>query len=170
MYKKFILALSACLLVVFVGPAFLPIEYALVPKAEAQSLKDVFQKVNPAVVVIITKQEGFLSAMPQASLMKSGLGSGIVISKKGLVMTAAHVVQDADEVMVHFLDGTQVSAKVVNSSLQADVTLLKLDDVPDNLHVVELGDSDRVSIGDMVFVVGAPYGVEHTLTVGYPSP
>ena len=60
-------------------------------------------------------------------------------------MTAAHVVQDADEVMVHFLDGTQVPGKVVSSSPQADVTLLKLDEMPDNLHAVELGDSDRVS-------------------------
>jgi len=169
MYKKSILALSTCLLIVFVGPAFSTIEHALVPKAEAQSLKDMFQKVNPAVVVIITKQGGFSSAMSQAPLIKGGLGSGIVISKKGLVMTAAHVVQDADEVMVRFLDGTQIPGKVVNSSPQADVSLLKLDNVPDNLHVVELGDSDRVSIGDMIFVVGAPYGIEHTLTVGYLS-
>jgi len=169
MYKKFILALSACLLLVFIGPAFSTIGHALVAKAEAQSLKDVFQKVNPAVVVIITKKGGFSSAIPKAPLIKGGLGSGIVISKKGLVMTAAHVVQDADEVMVHFLDGTQVPGKVVSSSPQADVTLLKLDEMPDNLHAVELGDSDRVSTGDMVFVVGAPYGVEHTLTVGYLS-
>ena len=120
-------------------------------------------------MIIITQQGLFSSVIPQAPLIKGGLGSGIVISKKGLIMTAAHVVQDADEVVVHFLDGTKVSAKVVNSSLQADVSLLKLDRVPDNLHVIELGDSDRVSIGDMVFVVGAPYGVEHTLTVGYLS-
>jgi S1-C subfamily serine protease len=84
-------------------------------------------------------------------------------------MTAAHVVQVADEVSVHFLDGSEVMAKVVGAALQADVALLRLNEVPDNLRVAELGDSDRVSIGDEVFVVGAPYGIDHTLTVGYLS-
>jgi S1-C subfamily serine protease len=169
MNKKIPLSLSACLLLVFIGPAFSTIDHTFVSKAEAQSLKDVFQKVNPAVVVITTKKGGFPITIPQATLIKSGLGSGIVISKRGLVMTSAHVVQDADEVMVHFLNSPDIPATVISTSPQADVALLKLDYVPDDLEVVEPGDSDRVSIGEMVFVVGAPYGVEHTLTVGYLS-
>jgi len=57
----------------------------------------------------------------------------------------------------------------VSSSVTADVALLRIDPVPDNLVVAELGDSDSVSAGDQVFVIGAPYGVDHTLTVGYLS-
>jgi S1-C subfamily serine protease len=84
-------------------------------------------------------------------------------------MTAAHVVQVADEVTVRFLDGREAVAGVVSSSVTADVALLRIDPVPDNLVVAELGDSEAVSPGDQVFVIGAPYGVDHTLTVGYLS-
>jgi len=168
MHKKYIVTLSACLLIILSGLSW-TVGHGLISEAEAKSLKNVFQKVNPAVVVIYTKEGGYSESRPATPITRGGLGSGIVVSKDGLVMTAAHVVQVADEVSVHFLDGSQVMAKVVNSSLQADVALLKLNDVPDNLHVAKFGNSDLVSIGDEVFVVGAPYGIEHTLTVGYLS-
>jgi len=168
MCKKYIPAFLACLLVIF-SCHNLTMRHGLISRAEAVSLKDVFQKVNPAVVVIFTKESGYSMSGADASMIKGGLGSGIVVSKDGLVMTAAHVVQIADEVSVHFLDGNQIMAKVVSSALQADVALLKLNYVPDNLHVAEFGDSDLASIGDEIFVVGAPYGIEHTLTVGYLS-
>ena len=74
-----------------------------------------------------------------------------------------------DKVTVRFLDGREAVAGVVSSSLTADVALLRIDPVPDNLVVAELGDSDSVSPGDQVFVIGAPYGVDHTLTAGYLS-
>jgi len=168
MTKKLILALSVGLLITFCCHGF-TMRHGLISKAEAQPLKDVFQQVNPAVVVITTKLGGFPVARPDVPAFKGGLGSGIVVSKDGLVMTAAHVIQVADEVSVHFLDGTQVMAKVLGSALQADVALLKLNRVPDTLRVAEFGNSDLVSIGDKIFVVGAPYGIDHTLTVGYLS-
>ena len=168
MYKKLILVLLACLLIILNGPG-LAMRHGFISKAEAKSLKSVFRQVNPAVVVIVTKEGGFSRSVPDELIIKGGLGSGIVVSKEGLVMTAAHVVQVANEVSAHFLDGSQVMAKVVSSAPQADVALLKLNYVTDNLHVAELGDSDLVSIGDEVFVVGAPYGIAHTLTVGYLS-
>jgi S1-C subfamily serine protease len=84
-------------------------------------------------------------------------------------MTAAHVVHVADELSVHFLDGQAVKARVVGASSQADVALLKLEHVPDNMVVAELGNSSMLDIGEEVFVVGAPYGIDHTLTVGYMS-
>lgn len=158
MFKRFVLLLSTCLMTVFP-----------VSKADAGSVKDVFREVNSAVVVIVTKEGGYSSLGSDMTLIKGGLGSGVVVSKDGLVMTAAHVVQLADEVSVHFLDGTQAMAKVVSSALQADVALLRLNEVPDDLRVAELGNSDLVSIGDEIFVVGAPYGMGHTLSVGYLS-
>jgi len=139
--------------------------------AGASSLSKVFQKVNPAVVVILTTERGHSSLYHgrEVNFNKGGLGSGVVVSKEGLVMTAAHVVQVADAVVVKFLDGSMVGAKVVGSAVQADVALLQLNHLPDNLTVAELGDSDLVNIGDEIFVIGAPYGVDHTLTVGYMS-
>lgn len=137
----------------------------------ASSLSKVFKKVNPAVVVILTKEHGYssLKAGETVTITKGGLGSGIVISKDGLVMTSAHVVQVADSVVVRFLDGTTAEAKIVGAAVRADVALLKLDRLPEKLVVAELGDSDEVNIGDEIFVIGAPYGVSHTLTVGYMS-
>jgi S1-C subfamily serine protease len=139
--------------------------------AEAGNLSKVFKKVNPAVVVVLTKERGYASLQSGQAVTfgKGGLGSGIVISKDGLVMTAAHVVQVADSVVVRFLDGSMVRAKVLGAATQADVALLQLNEVPDNLAVADLGDSNNVNIGDEIFVIGAPYGVDHTLTVGYMS-
>ena len=137
----------------------------------ASSLSKVFKRVNPAVVVILTKEHGYSSLKPgeTVSVTKGGLGSGIVISEDGLVMTSAHVVQMADSVVVRFFDGTMVEAKIIGAAVQADVALLKLDHLPEKLVAAELGDSDDVHIGDEIFVIGAPYGIGHTLTVGYMS-
>ena len=137
----------------------------------ASSLSKVFKKVNPAVVVILTKEHGYssLKAGETVTISKGGLGSGIVISEDGLVMTSAHVVQVADSVVVRFLDGTTAEAKIVGAAVRADVALLKLDHLPEQLVAAELGDSDDVNIGDEIFVIGAPYGIGHTLTVGYMS-
>ena len=168
MLKKIFFAFSASLLITFSSHG-LPVKHDFISKAEAMSLKNVFQQVNPSVVVIVTKESGSSRLKTDKPLIKGGLGSGIVVSNEGLIMTAAHVVQMADEVNVYLLDGSQVTAKVVSSAQQADVALLKLSYVPDNLQVAEFGDSDQVSIGDEVFIVGAPYGVDHTLTVGYLS-
>ena len=125
--------------------------FVLISLADAGSLSKVFKKVNPAVVVILTTERGYSSLQPDQmqSFNKGGLASGIVISKDGLIMTAAHVVQVADAVVVRFLDGSMVGAKVVGSSPQADVALLQLNHLPDNLAVAELGDSDKVNIGWM---------------------
>jgi S1-C subfamily serine protease len=135
----------------------------------ARSLSGVFQRVNPAVVVILTSTREYARSIPGQSVYTKGLGSGVVVSADGLIMTAAHVVQVADAVAVQFLDGSRVTARVVSSSILADVALLELDSVPDGLVVADLGDSGRVAIGDEIFVVGAPYGIDHTLTVGYIS-
>jgi len=147
----------------------IPIQKDLVPEAGAKSLSEVFRRVNPAVVIVLTKEYAYSRVDPGSTVMRGGFGSGVVISEDGLVMTAAHVVQVADAVAVRFQDGRTVDAKVIGASMQADVALLQLSSVPDDLVTVELGNSNLVDIGDEVFVVGAPYGVDHTLTVGYLS-
>jgi S1-C subfamily serine protease len=84
-------------------------------------------------------------------------------------MTAAHVVQIADKIEVKFPDGETILAKVISSEPLADVAMLKLEKVPEGAVVAELGDSDLMDVGSEVFVVGAPYGLSHTLTVGHIS-
>ncbi|MDY6990011.1 MAG: trypsin-like peptidase domain-containing protein [Thermodesulfobacteriota bacterium] len=137
--------------------------------SQGHSVTKAFQEVDGAVVMILTAGREYSKARPGRQVATSGLGSGVVISKDGLLMTAAHVVQVADEVVVEFQGGERVSAKVVGAASLADVALLRLEALPEGIFPAELGDSDSVSIGEEIFVVGAPYGVTHTLTVGHIS-
>jgi S1-C subfamily serine protease len=99
----------------------------------------------------------------------AGLASGVLISHDGKVLTAAHVVQAVDKVFVEFADGQSVTAHVVSSAPSADIALLQLDSVPQGASPAKLGNSDKVEVADEVFVVGAPYGLPQTLTVGHIS-
>ncbi len=98
-----------------------------------------------------------------------GLGSGVLISADGKVLTAAHVVQTADAVGVEFADGVLTEATIIASDPVADIALLQVSSIPEGVRVATLGDSDRARIGDQIFVVGAPLGISHTFTVGYVS-
>jgi S1-C subfamily serine protease len=136
---------------------------------DAQQLRALFRKVSPSVVVVRTLERG-LAPEPRAGLVTiPGLGSGVLISAEGTVMTAAHVVQTADRVAVEFIDGKLYPAHVVASSARADVALLQLDRTPVAISPARLGDSDKVEVGDEVLVIGAPYGLGHSLTVGHVS-
>lgn len=137
--------------------------------ASADNYRKLFQKVDPAVVTLHTVERNPVAGLPTGAATEPGLGSGFLIDKEGHVMTAAHVVQTADLVEVEFVDGTKVTAAIVSSDPIKDVALLKLDSVPDNATVAKLGDSDDVQVGDEVFVIGAPLGLSHTLTVGHIS-
>ncbi|UCF67813.1 MAG: trypsin-like peptidase domain-containing protein [Acidobacteriota bacterium] len=136
---------------------------------EAQNLRDVFERVNPAVVVIRTTSKE-LAPWGQAQFVGvSGIGSGVLISDDGKIMTAAHVVHTALEIEVEFLTGEVLPAKRLASEPAADLALLQVERVPDGITAASLGDSDAVRAGDEIFVIGAPYGIDHTLTVGHIS-
>jgi S1-C subfamily serine protease len=134
--------------------------------AASGSLSRVFQKVNSSVVLIVAMQrpQSLNEAKPPATV-----SSGVIVSKEGEVMTAAHSVYVSDTIAVQFHDGKSVKAKVVSSSAEADVALLKLESIPENMAVARFGDSDKAQVGDQVLVIGAPYGIGHTLTVGHIS-
>jgi len=78
-------------------------------------------------------------------------------------------VQTADEILVEFMSGESVEANIVAAEAKADLALLQLARVPAGVQPARLGDSNRVQVGESVFVVGAPYGIAHTLTVGHLS-
>lgn len=133
----------------------------------AEELRDTFRRVKSSVVVVRTAEGAY--SFSGSLLGSTGLGSGVLISEDGRLLTAAHVVQTADKVTVEFIGGAQVTAWVVSSEPNADVALLQLESVPAGVEPARLGDSDKVEIGDEVFVVGAPYGLSHTLSYGHIS-
>ena len=93
----------------------------------------------------------------------------MLISNDGKVLTAAHLVAAGDTTIVEFSGGEQVPAHVVGCSISADVALLQLERQPLNYIAAKLGDSDSAEVGDEIFVVGAPYGINRTLTAGHVS-
>jgi S1-C subfamily serine protease len=137
--------------------------------ASAQQLRDTVRRVDPSVVVIKTVEKNALRAPQPIFVSSPGLGSGVLISADGNILTAAHVVQAADKIEVEFIDGQVAPAKVIASVPGADVALVKLDWVPNNAVVAKIGDSDQVQVSDEVFVIGAPYGIGHSVTFGHIS-
>lgn len=143
--------------------------FAVSRPADAQQLSELFRRVSPSVVLVRTLERG-IARDPSAGLTAiPGLGSGVLISADGKIMTAAHVVQTADKVAVQFMDGKLYPAHVVASSVRADVALLQLDQFPIALSPARLGNSDSLQVGDEIIVIGAPYGLGHSLTVGHVS-
>jgi S1-C subfamily serine protease len=140
----------------------------LVPPAPAgaQVVGDVFRRVSPSVVVIRSRGRD----VAESGQVRFGeIGSGVLISADGKIMTAAHVVQAMDEIHVEFIGGETVPARVVASEPAADLSLLQLDRVPAGVKVARLANSSAVRVGDQVLVVGAPYGLSYSLSVGYVS-
>jgi S1-C subfamily serine protease len=135
------------------------------------SLPSLFEHVSPAVVVIQTVEKTIQTTKSANAKVQNvkGLGSGVLISADGKVLTASHVVHTADVVAITFQNGEQVPAHVIGSSPGADVALLQLDHVPAGYHHAHLGNSDQVVVGETIMVIGAPYGISKTLTVGYIS-
>jgi len=137
-------------------------------QTKAQPMREVVRRVDASVVVVKTVEKNVLRAPQPIFVSSPGLGSGIFIGD-GRILTAAHVVQAADKIEVEFVDGQTVPAKVIASVPPADVALLKLDWVPYNAVAAKLGNSDNMQVGDEVFVIGAPYGISHSLSVGHVS-
>ena len=134
--------------------------------AAGETLGEAYRRVNPSVVVIRAKgsevTEGGVSRFRE-------IGSGVLISADGKVATAAHVVHTMDEVAVEFLGEDPVPAKVIASEPRADISILQVSVVPRDAVISKLADSDPIRVGDSIFIVGAPYGLSHSLSSGIIS-
>ena len=135
-------------------------------QADAEDLSRLFRSARVSVAMIRATGRD-VSAGGEIPFQETG--SGVLISSDGKVMTAAHVVQSVDEIRVEFLGGDAVHARVIASEPAADLSLLQLDQVPPGARVAMLADSDTVQVGEQVIVVGAPYGLSHSLSVGWIS-
>ncbi|MBI1397528.1 MAG: Do family serine endopeptidase [Betaproteobacteria bacterium] len=99
--------------------------------------------------------------------VRHALGSGFIVSQDGYILTNAHVVSDADEVIVKLIDRREFPAKVVGLDKRTDVAVLKID--ASGLPTVEIGESDSVKVGSWVAAIGSPFGLENTVTAGIVS-
>ncbi|HJS36998.1 MAG TPA: Do family serine endopeptidase, partial [Burkholderiales bacterium] len=155
--------------------------------ARAAALPDfaaIVRQYGPAVVNIATsgtRQAGaaqpqlpeffrglpFRFPAPQGEVPVQGQGSGFIVSADGIVLTNAHVVQDATEVTVKLTDRREFRAKVLGSDPATDVAVLRIE--ARNLPAVRLGDPDRSHVGDWVVAIGSPFGFENSVTAGIVS-
>ncbi len=141
----------------------------LTPPLPAADYSALYDNINESVVVLHTHSTKPTLKSASGEIDKVGLGSGVIVSRDGKILTAAHIVHTADAVHVELANGQRILARVIGSAPPADLALLQLEEVPDNLKAVRLGDSDRVKIGNEVVVIGAPYGYSHALSVGHIS-
>jgi len=135
---------------------------------------DIADHVKPSVVNISPKvgaathppfrQEGGREKPPEAP----GSGSGVIVDKKGYIITNNHVVGDADEVEVRLSDKSKFTGKVVGKDPDTDLAVVKIDSDKD-LPFVPIGDSAKVKVGQWVMAVGNPFGLDRTVTVGVIS-
>ncbi|HYR05625.1 MAG TPA: Do family serine endopeptidase, partial [Gallionella sp.] len=102
---------------------------------------------------------------PQSS---SSLGSGVIVSPDGYVLTNHHVVEAADQIEVALADGRKIKAHVVGSDPETDIAVIKIE-LPSKLPAITFGHPERAQVGDMVLAIGNPFGVGQTVTMGIIS-
>jgi serine protease Do len=96
-----------------------------------------------------------------------GVGSGVIVTKDGYLLTNNHVVDGADEVKISLQDGREFTAKVIGKDPKSDLAVIKVD--AKDLPFIEIADSDRIEVGDIVLAVGNPFGIGQTVTMGMVS-
>jgi Do/DeqQ family serine protease len=150
------------------------------------SYADIVSRVSPGVITVHSEmrvrapqqypfmddpmfRQFFGDRVPQQmpEQRRSGLGSGVIISTDGYILTNHHVIDGAEQIKVDLNDGRTLDAKVVGSDPPSDLAVLKID--ASNLPVLALGDSDKVRVGDVVLAIGNPLGIGQTVTMGIIS-
>ncbi len=115
----------------------------------------------------VPKQAPRPSRPQQDEEQPRGVGSGFILSSDGYVMTNAHVVDGADEVMVTLTDKREFKAKIIGADKRSDVAVVKIEAT--GLPAVKLGDVSRLKVGEWVMAIGSPFGLENTVTAGIVS-
>ncbi len=99
--------------------------------------------------------------------LQNSLGSGVVVSTAGYILTNAHVIDEADEILVAFHDNHTATAEVVGVDPETDLAVIRVDDGP--LQAIEMGSSDGARVGDQVLAIGNPFGIGKTVSMGIIS-
>ncbi len=103
----------------------------------------------------------------QRKIIRPVQGSGFIVSQDGYILTNNHVVEDAEKITVTLLDGRELQAKLVGTDPSTEVAVIKVD--ANNLHALEMADSDTLEVGSWVIAIGNPFGLSHTVTAGIVS-
>jgi serine protease DegQ len=145
------------------------------------SVADAAKKAMPAVVNIYTSKEMRRSPLAQDQLMRryfpelaervprqrTTLGSGVIVSPEGYVLTNYHVIEGADDIQLLLADGRRLSARVRGTDPESDLAVLKADG--ENFPAITLGTLDHVQVGDFVLAIGNPFSLGNTVTLGIVS-
>ena len=160
------------------APWFLPPSAAVQPRmvqargdlaADEQNTINVFEQNSPSVVYITTVERIQNVWTRDVREVPSGTGSGFVWDKTGYIVTNNHVVEGHKTAKVRLSDKRVLDAVVVGTSPEHDLAVLKLKDAKDALPPVQVGTSNNLQVGQKVFAIGNPFGLDHTLTSGIIS-
>jgi serine protease Do/serine protease DegQ len=155
-----------------------PLEAGTEP-ARLRSYADVIEPAQKAVVSVYSTRivreqmainplfRQYFGDLPERESRQEGLGSGVIVSPDGYILTNNHVIEGADELKVTLADDRDFPARIVGTDPKTDVAVLKIE--AEGLPVLTLADSDRVRVGDIAFAVGNPLGVGQTVTMGIVS-
>jgi serine protease Do len=163
------------------GPSYAPVVKRVAPSVVkvhvTESAKNVpasfepFLENNPGLREFFGDQFGRSSGRGGRGQLRQppqeGLGSGVIVSSDGYVLTNSHVVKGADTIKVALNDGRELTAKVVGTDPQTDLAVIKID--AKDLPAITFADSDKVEVGDRVLAVGNPFGIGQTVTSGMVS-
>ncbi|BCB97235.1 MucD [Dissulfurispira thermophila] len=148
----------------------------------SRAFSDIVKAVSPSVVNIssmkVVKRQpspfddffDFLYPFPDGRGRKwkeQSLGSGVIVSSDGYIVTNNHVVEQADEIKVLLIDKKSFKAKIVGSDPKTDIAIIKID--AKGLPMIPWGDSDKLQVGEFVLAIGNPFGLSHTVTMGIIS-
>ncbi len=144
-------------------PTLVPVSVIEEARADDLVFINIYQRVSPAVVNIEVSGPFSADGILDAS------GSGFVIDLDGHIVTNAHVVEDANEILVTFSDGYVTTAQLVGIDNYSDIAVIKVDVEATRLLPVEFGDSNELLVGERVIAIGNPFGLESSMTVGIVS-
>jgi serine protease Do len=145
--------------------------YSNVLQAKDNSIQKLYKMVNPAVVELHVQSlaDPKVGQVSYKGEKANSLGSGALVNKEGRILTAAHVVDKATAIEVIFADGSKSSGHVVWVEPLLDLAMIQASKVPSDVKPLVLAKAKDYQIGEQVVVIGAPYGVSHSLSVGYLS-
>jgi len=126
------------------------------------SLIEIFEKSEPGVVRVNVQRN-------ESADVANGVGSGFVFDKMGHIITNAHVVNDANKVIITFLDGRSYNAEIIGTDEFTDVATVKVNADLERLHPLSLGDSSNLKVGEQIAAIGNPFGLSGSMTSGIVS-
>ena len=185
--------MQRCMWILIAGFTVLQVEAKMDPESQATiaqmekfsaAFAAVASEVNPGVVAVIKRRDVVVGVRRSTGnpffdhffggglqyrreQRQQSLGSGVIVSRDGYVLTNNHVIAEADAIEVELGDGRTFDATLVGTDPQSDVAVLKIDGR--DLPALEMGDSDKLKVGSWVLAIGNPYGLRHTVTYGIVS-